>query len=940
MTPAKTIYVRLEKDFKPDSMREETLLKGSVIMGFELEEDGETCWSIPFHNWTHNYESPEALRKALGVLVPEAEFLAYQAQALNPPAAPAMPMLAETLPSLENGEEMPEIEGQDPSSLLPVPTKSGNPGDIRNKALGYRQEAEAFFKSLASAKATLRQHAEAAKRLVEIQSEALQERMAAMRKDMEVVGHALDVINLYLGAKETVEILREGEKAPAETPITIRQRLVYMDEEAMFLDQGDGEGIDCHGLADFDRLLVEENLLDQILPEKKGVVVARVTKKARNYREADPITRVELNEANAQTYWIVRNGECLWRFWSGLELPDKGVLFPSDVQEVSEHRPGSREYQHEVEKAQGERLAYLKAGLLLQGLIDRTNIFAPFPDKTRPHVTNPMTWEGKLHLLRDASGLGEGRPPIREWMRGANQNAEGGERIVVGHVPREERHPRYAAGLETAGILTLRKSKGGFRASFPRTDAGPAAHGSVELEKTGDNWLNIDEVTLEEIEFYLRSREARENYNETLPLLIKARKAKLREEEEEAPFIALLERELEAMGGEPLKAKAKSLVRLWKTRNKIRRALVGNEKENAKAWAFLIKTAEESLKGKKPDGLPPMENCVLAVRLKDGRIRTYEPEEGEPFPSLCVLKEWKKGKAGWVERKAKSLPKRFTAPESTFRHLAENILAENKEWLQKARRTGSRIPRDTINRIPPGRWEDVAEEYKVQKRTGTGQSEIVGAFETCNLDGRNQRLHICRANPAKHYMESFEVALDRQGLPETPKRWYPSTSVRDGISKDLLKGKPAGWENKDRWEHWRILWVDSQAIERIQKEKDKSQTRHRRKESRRQWVRKCIDSLRVMLETLWKNKEYSAFLEDGGNPSFFDDHLRTIKKPQPDLTATESVLQRLQEGEYPSSKLSETTLEDLLALANVEAESLGRHPLQEARASGWKSPKA
>lgn len=568
--PENAIYIRLKKDVAPDSFNSKKFYPaGAIILGFKTDYGYEV--PIASH-WSKSYDNDEELQNELGELTTKEDYDAYVATMLNPPPPPERPNFGaelESIPALTDHEE--EHIKPNTNTNTSIITTSSPSGNLRNAALAFNTQAEKYRELIQGFETTLSQHADAIKKMVLRQSSALEARLASMRKEMTMVNHALEMINLYLGSTEEVVILREGKKADPSSPIVIRQRLVYMDEEAMLLDAGEnGDGIDCTKLAVFDKLLVERNLLANILPEEKGVVVAQVTKNAKSYKELDPLTKMELNEANAQTYWIVRNGECVWRFWSGLELPNGGKLFPSDVQSVSEHRPGSREYQAEIEKAQGDQLAFMKAGLMLQGLIDRTNIFAPFQQGQRPQLTNPMTWGDNLKLLFDASGLGEGCKPIREWILDANNHVEGGERIVIGTVDKDDLQPKYATGIHEAGPLRIKKTQSRLKASFPRTDTwnDKVSYATVNLNKTGRNWLAFDNVKTEDIEFYIRSREYKDDYDVTLPMLIEALRVKRKEEAEEKPFRTLILQELERLGLTSVAHKLDSIIHLWKTKNK------------------------------------------------------------------------------------------------------------------------------------------------------------------------------------------------------------------------------------------------------------------------------------------------------------------------------------------------------------------------------------
>ena len=132
--------------------------------------------------------------------------------------------------------------------------------------------------------------------------------------------------------------------------------------------------------------------LAQVLPESKGVVVLAVRGSAKDYKGVDPFTGAILNRENAKTYWLCRNGENLYRIWADIQVG--GLLYPQSNAAVSRFKPGSREYYQSLKRAGKGQKDFLRNGLVLQGLIDRTRIFHPFKDGVRPQLSDPSTWVG------------------------------------------------------------------------------------------------------------------------------------------------------------------------------------------------------------------------------------------------------------------------------------------------------------------------------------------------------------------------------------------------------------------------------------------------------------------------------------------------------------------------------------------------------------------
>lgn len=184
--------------------------------------------------------------------------------------------------------------------------------DDRSPA-GYKL-ALARVRALAQEKQTALQQKQA-----ELQA-MLAEKMAianAMLKPLqelvENIQEGIWTVNLYLGRDEEIVLLRDGAPAPADTPITIRQLVLSMAEEcAVAAEEG---GINARSIDEFDRWIVERpEHLDQVLPEAKGVVVLIPTRRSKKYD--DPWLNNQLAEADKQSYFLIRNGEKLFRIWS------------------------------------------------------------------------------------------------------------------------------------------------------------------------------------------------------------------------------------------------------------------------------------------------------------------------------------------------------------------------------------------------------------------------------------------------------------------------------------------------------------------------------------------------------------------------------------------------------------------------------------------------
>ncbi|KQP63057.1 hypothetical protein ASF47_18775 [Nocardioides sp. Leaf285] len=466
--------------------------------------------------------------------------------------------------------------------------------EARAEAMRKTQEIEAM-------RATVKADIEAKKRALEAD---LAEQLAAMRAQMEPLeeqirqlSEASWTINLYLGRDEQIVALRDNQNlqpAGADAPLTLRQAVLSMDEEtAAYAEQG---GIDARHLEAFDAWIAEPANLDRVLPEQRGVVALVPRAKGRDYQ--DPWMNEAMRKENAWTYFLLRNGERVWRMKTDFVVGKRLIpatdeftgLFTNTRWDpvAREHRtepltPGTPEWDA-ADKRQGARERhFMRMALILQGLVDRTTCFAPLP----PHGLNLLDQrtydDGHAVLVRDAEAvLTDGRPDFYTWLASKTADLRVGMRVLGAFntdtfrtsggeyrhndrewSPHDRITPRprsYWATAEkpTSGVLYRLESKKtdrgvtGFVFKFEQSKRwidDNLGRGEYRTPKTratclvapGDRFiLPFDLVTVEECRYYLDARSQRAAYEEMFPLLRATIAAKEAEVAQEAPFRRLL----------------------------------------------------------------------------------------------------------------------------------------------------------------------------------------------------------------------------------------------------------------------------------------------------------------------------------------------------------------------------------------------------------------
>ena len=418
-----------------------------------------------------------------------------------------------------------------------------------------------------------------------------------MQKQLKKIRKVIAIVELYLGVEEEIMQIQEGNNADVNEPISIRQMLLYMDEE---VGDTDNQGIDYTKIETFDNWLLNGGL-ETVLPEKKGIVALRIRRGDKHYSRNYMVNAME-NAKNKTTYILIRNGDNVYRIWSNLTIHNR--LFPTKKEFSLDRLKDMDE-----EKVENEILEYKKHFLLMQGLIDRTQIFAPL--KSQLNIFQEDTWNGQLRFIRDDEmQLPTGRLLFRDWREKINNEIKIGSRILyidnppynygmgrgnewmedhVGYNMVNSQRPsdgiyQVVAGNEYHGKENLR---------FIYNPGGEIATGSwrygyetherkrgIGFRYYSNEVLNYDAIDLGDVEFYLDSRIDRRNYLDMMPVLRNIKKMRLEEIEYEKQLVKLI-------AGEGFSENnIWTAIEWWKLKNKWKRPI---DKDDAKALRMIRK---------------------------------------------------------------------------------------------------------------------------------------------------------------------------------------------------------------------------------------------------------------------------------------------------------------------------------------------------------------
>jgi hypothetical protein len=547
--------------------------------------------------------------------------------------------------------------------------------------------------------------------------------LAPLMEQVKMLQEGIWTVNLYLGTEEQLVLLHDGEPAPEGTPITVRQGVLFMDEEsAIAAETG---GIDARNVDEFDEWLKADPAhVAQVAPEVRGVVAIKPRRKGtRDY--GDPGTQRFMDEANDVTYFLIRNGQRLYRmttaFDVGLSLVPRSGEFTrlferkrynweTRQEETYAIEPGTDEWLKAEKTAGAVERHYMRVALILQGLIDRTPVFHPLPAPTVSLLSMAAYNEGHVRLLANEENLlTDGREPFYDWLARLNATLRPGMRIIGAFDGEEWRnarrgdddygsdrlHPRHAVKPQSLVLhtLTSKTDDGGFRFAYDRigdtttetyrdydhpkgngwyyerTRQVPVKRRGSCLIYPGDRFvIPFDLVSVAEMERYLNSRVDRHAYATSFPLLKAAIAAKRAEAEQEKPFRDLLTATLTQTDGldldtEQAAALVDEFVQWWKTGNRWHRPLNGDPEAEGKALRMIVR---EAVKRATANTSGDESASVALIRQQHSNV-------------VAIAR---KPDGTWVTYS--SVPRRYDLPANVFVHAHEGKRAaalNTREWV-------------------------------------------------------------------------------------------------------------------------------------------------------------------------------------------------------------------------------------------------------------------
>jgi hypothetical protein len=241
----------------------------------------------------------------------------------------------------------------------------------------------------------------------------------------------LYAIETYLGVYEEIEQIVWGEAASLDEPIAVYQQKCYMDEEVGLTELDDyrfKDGLDYKDISEFDNWIKKR--YKRYLYKPKSIMAWQVRRTDKNY--GDPFENMA-NIYNFETYFLLRNGDNLYRIFSDVFTPD--TMFPT-AKKIEEVFKKDKEWKEAGKEVKEFYEQYMYILIMLQGLVDRTEVFGTnFAGKI--DFINPLNFDKNyIQLVRDAepeNWISDGRPTWEEYKSMNEKTITVGSRVLINH---------------------------------------------------------------------------------------------------------------------------------------------------------------------------------------------------------------------------------------------------------------------------------------------------------------------------------------------------------------------------------------------------------------------------------------------------------------------------------------------------------------------------
>lgn len=465
----------------------------------------------------------------------------------------------------------------DPAATAPATgqalTTPGQVRDLATYAEQLRESAEASKKWITTHASAL---ATQGSQLARFHTERATVAMAAAKGQLEAVKSILRTVEnlkVYTGEDMDVTVLRDGEPAPADAPLTIYQDLLALDEELLLHLEEDG--LDHTHLDSIADVLADDGMVQRLLPAERSLVLCKFrggykefVKPNGNADLGAAMANHHLNRINQWHRLLLRDGQKVYLIDTAEFLQKITQLMPSAAEQISHFsgRDGDTIRRDDIAYAKAQRSqlgaldAYAKVLTALWGLRDRGAVLASW---NVPAFASWLDWgfqERYLHLVDQSNLIGVQRPSFATYRDDQNRYLGSGAWVAVrtAALMKQEFIPGAFASKETRQwgghwdysriylakdtrpiVACVRQDKRGIYIEVPLVHEHKSReiNGRMYLDKQAmPEVLVLDRLHAADLTYYLTSRTERRRYNLYVELFQVAREWVAERDLAEAPL--------------------------------------------------------------------------------------------------------------------------------------------------------------------------------------------------------------------------------------------------------------------------------------------------------------------------------------------------------------------------------------------------------------------
>jgi hypothetical protein len=396
----------------------------------------------------------------------------------------------------------------------------------------------------------------------------------------------LATLDVYLGTNVELIEVKRGKGAKKTDKVAVYQELIYMDEECL-INAGYG-GADYNDIDKFFKALkADDNLVNRVLPFERQLVVIRPRREKKAYSENSILDGL-MNKPNFECFVLIRNGENIHAVFS--EMTTMPRLFPStsEMDAPFNGRDGRNITKEDIEYVSSRNKMdqviahYKRVLLLIQGVYERDiegDVFGILPieqDGQKAQLLDPAAQIACFNFISEESKIGDGKQDYDKWINGLNSKIVVGSRIMVcssiineencsglftntihydtrqAMTPADDQFKTSFTVLNNGGrrMIKIEASSDSYESSnIPRNYWLDLEGGSGEITACGlHDIICLDNITLEDIDYYLNSRQNRKYYKNYINLMFRVRRLVIEDEKRNDPFFQVIKSTLTEAG--------------------------------------------------------------------------------------------------------------------------------------------------------------------------------------------------------------------------------------------------------------------------------------------------------------------------------------------------------------------------------------------------------